>query len=571
MLVLAALLVGCRRPLGSNDVVLVLESSTPIGAEDVVAVRWRLSLHHTHAEVTLDGPNRLRVLLDRSRADDAERTLTKPGGLAVARVTGEHPTAISEDPIIRMHWPHAHSDEKQVRISLTSAEITRLLKEPPDELIAVTWGKTIMWHGSLATSLHTIDGELETSAGPDIAAYARAREQAKLFNAPPLPTLSLTYREPQPIDWLLVVSVLGLPIAVAISWLFFVRRFDRARPEPWWLLLATVGLGAVAAPLAGLIEVAISKSSPYLDCDVLGLDHSVRALPLGLLAFTLLVGCIEEGMKLLAAWSFAMHRREFDEPIDGIVFAVAAAIGFATAENIMYFSVDRLSGGLFTLRSMTCVSGHFIYAAIWGYALGQRLVSRKARVLPYFALAALLHGAWDAAMTFAIPFAELVLMVILTVTFTVLVRRALRWGVVSKSPQSGVRTQFRLGRQRGFLVAIVAMFAFGWRLEVTALSAGHGTTRVDLELLAWLAAYGTLFIASVWAMTALIPLDVVLDDEGLTFAGALRTWSEIHGIKRVDDHGVVLASEHGDVHLRPGSKATIDQLEAAVTKRLAQP
>ena len=39
---------------------------------------------------------------------------------------------------------------------------------------------------------------------------------------------------------------LALPIAVALGWIFFVRRIDRARPEPWWLLLATVALGGAA-------------------------------------------------------------------------------------------------------------------------------------------------------------------------------------------------------------------------------------------------------------------------------------------------------------------------------------
>ena len=54
--------------------------------------------------------------------------------------------------------------------------------------------------------------------------------------------------------------------------------------------------------------------------------------------------------------------------MDGIVYAMAAALGFATIENILYVLEGGLAVGI--LRAIVSVPGHVIFYCIFGAALG---------------------------------------------------------------------------------------------------------------------------------------------------------------------------------------------------------
>jgi RsiW-degrading membrane proteinase PrsW (M82 family) len=59
--------------------------------------------------------------------------------------------------------------------------------------------------------------------------------------------------------------------------------------------------------------------------------------------------------------------------MDGIVYGVAAALGFATLENILYvFSAASSSEALVigATRALISVPGHALFAVPWGYAMG---------------------------------------------------------------------------------------------------------------------------------------------------------------------------------------------------------
>ena len=73
---------------------------------------------------------------------------------------------------------------------------------------------------------------------------------------------------------------------------------------------------------------------------------------------------------------FAYLHTEFDEPMDGIVYAAAAALGLATLENVLYvFSAyltsPPLRSSTVIARAIFSVPGHALFAGVWGYALGQ--------------------------------------------------------------------------------------------------------------------------------------------------------------------------------------------------------
>ena len=80
----------------------------------------------------------------------------------------------------------------------------------------------------------------------------------------------------------------------------------------------------------------------------------------------LVIGPCEEIAKFLAVRLFVYRNHEFDEPLDGIIYAAAAALGFASLENVLYV-IDwhtgvTSSGARSAMRSLLALPGHVIFA-----------------------------------------------------------------------------------------------------------------------------------------------------------------------------------------------------------------
>jgi protease PrsW len=61
----------------------------------------------------------------------------------------------------------------------------------------------------------------------------------------------------------------------------------------------------------------------------------------------------------------------FDEPYDGIVYAVALSLGFATIENVIYALVDFSTFSGLVFRAFLPVSAHALFGVFMGYQLGK--------------------------------------------------------------------------------------------------------------------------------------------------------------------------------------------------------
>lgn len=85
------------------------------------------------------------------------------------------------------------------------------------------------------------------------------------------------------------------------------------------------------------------------------------------LALLLVVGVVEEGTKFVAVRSWIYSHTEFDEPMDGIVYAVTAATGFAFAENLYFMDG---SPEVIWARGPAATLAHIVFAGFWGGALG---------------------------------------------------------------------------------------------------------------------------------------------------------------------------------------------------------
>lgn len=375
-------------------------------------------------------------------------------------------------------------------------------------------------------------------------------------------------------DWVLSIASILLPIAAALAWLALVRFFDRSHPEPRWLVFVTFLLGACGGELAGICESYLSRASAYLDADVMSLGGTIKGLPVSIVVFTLTVGLVEEGMKYLAGALVAARRREFDEPVDGIVYAAAAALGFAANENVMYLTAGRLGASLVAHRAIAATMVHVLFATIWGRALGAKLVSKPSRVARYVLLAALAHGTWDALLGTPLHWLIYLELLVLGVAFAAAIRAALRHGVLAPNATpraTGERRVIRVGTSGrfaltvfGFLVEVVFLY-----LEARDIDSLSG--RFDLPH-AIMTAVSVAFVGfAAWLVAVSVPLDLVIDDLGVTFAGTTRAWDDIIAVETVLGRlpALRLRSRKGDVRIWPLSPKSSSEMQALLSDRIA--
>ena len=104
----------------------------------------------------------------------------------------------------------------------------------------------------------------------------------------------------------------------------------------------------------------------------------------------------EEICKFFMLLWYAYRKKEFDEPFDGIVYAVMVGMGFATVENISYVSQFGLMTGV--MRLFLAVPAHASFAIIMGYFMGKaRFSAQKEHFLLFLAVfwAIAFHGSYD--------------------------------------------------------------------------------------------------------------------------------------------------------------------------------
>src|SRR3989344_382118 len=169
----------------------------------------------------------------------------------------------------------------------------------------------------------------------------------------------------------------------ALLWLAFFIRED-LHPAPRRLLIATFGAGALSSFFILTFQFIFHELASER-------AHWVFIL-LGLAA-------IEEAFKFLAAYFAVWRDRNFKEPMNAMIFALAAALGFATVENIF-----ALAGGLesFHLSSL--------------YSAGYVLVVRFLGATMLHALTAGIVGYYWAKAAFKGPFFPIVALGIVLAT-----------------------------------------------------------------------------------------------------------------------------------------------------------
>lgn len=214
-----------------------------------------------------------------------------------------------------------------------------------------------------------------------------------------------------PIAALPALSLMGLYILAAVLpallLMLYIYLQDAVEKEPLPLLLRLVGMGALAALAALLLE--------GLGQRLLGvLVRPGTALHTLLTAF-LVIAAVEEGAKLLFLCRRTWEEPNFNYRFDGVVYAVFVSLGFAAFENLRYVFAFGL--GVALPRALLAVPGHMGFAVVMGYFYGRaRLRENRGRSgRPSLVMACLLpvalHGVYDACCMLGTRLATLIFVV----------------------------------------------------------------------------------------------------------------------------------------------------------------
>jgi protease PrsW len=162
-------------------------------------------------------------------------------------------------------------------------------------------------------------------------------------------------------DPLAIVGAVAIAVVPSLLYLAILNAIDRYEKEPWTILVACIGGGAVVAPVLA-IAILVVAGRPAALPPAFAPGPAATAL-------TGVVECLVLGLLLVAI--VRTVRDEFDDVLDGVIYGAAMGAGFGAAESFLY-----ALGGTATLTAGTVaglvVAGldYAFYLAVFGAVLG---------------------------------------------------------------------------------------------------------------------------------------------------------------------------------------------------------
>ncbi len=213
---------------------------------------------------------------------------------------------------------------------------------------------------------------------------------------------------------MIVVSLL-IALAPGLFLVWYFHHRDKYEPEPKKKIVKIFLIGALMVLPAAVIELILGNLMNRI---------STGLVNIFLLSF-FVIAPVEELLKYLAVRRWIYNSLEFDEIMDGIVYAVAASLGFATLENVFY--VLQLGIGTGILRAFLAVPGHALFGAVMGYYIGKAKFNKTKEIqfiLRGVILAILCHGLYDFLVLTRSIFSSFV--ILLLVVLSLWIRKQLK-------------------------------------------------------------------------------------------------------------------------------------------------
>ena len=181
-------------------------------------------------------------------------------------------------------------------------------------------------------------------------------------------------------------GVLG-DLLILFTWLFFLRRLSFLSPVKWKHFFLSVGIGSLLAMSSWMLYEFYHHILHFNTNGEIRNDFLYCFLGIGL---------IEELVKLIPFLIILRFTNIIKKPIDYILIASAAGLGFAFFENLLYISQYGLD--VIHTRALTASVSHMASSAIvaYGFVLVKFRYPGKFWIIPLFFLgAALAHGFYD--------------------------------------------------------------------------------------------------------------------------------------------------------------------------------
>ena len=164
-----------------------------------------------------------------------------------------------------------------------------------------------------------------------------------------------------------------------------VYRYDMYEREPWYMLALAIGLGAAMGQGVGYLE-----------------DQTIRAMGEfgeSTAGSAMIASTHEESAKLIGVLLIALlFRKQFNDPMDGLIYGSFIGLGMAVNESIVYLSIDASRSGAGGREAVRLIL-HLLMGGLGGFALGMaryRMRFWPAALALFFGCALGIHFCWDA-------------------------------------------------------------------------------------------------------------------------------------------------------------------------------
>lgn len=187
-----------------------------------------------------------------------------------------------------------------------------------------------------------------------------------------------------------LIPVIVLAVSPSLVWLFFYLAED-PHPEPRYWLFVIFVMGIALAPLVIFLEMALNRWGN------------------GALIF-IIAPLVEEAAKYGVVQLTLNKNPVLDEPVDGMIYVIVAALGFAAIENVFAIfsfisigSFGYLSAtfNFMSMRFISAVALHGLASGIAGYyfAMFYFIEKNPVLILKGLLLATVLHGIYNFLIT----------------------------------------------------------------------------------------------------------------------------------------------------------------------------
>ena len=202
--------------------------------------------------------------------------------------------------------------------------------------------------------------------------------------------------------------LLALTIFPSLLILWFFVKYDKF-PEPTNVIIKVFIWGIV-------ISIPIFFINTYLLFQIP--DKHIAIFP---------AAFVEEGFKFLIFYFVILKLKDFDEPMDALVYGVTVSLGFATLENIYYvyfsdFSIIYGSTLLASIRAISAIPAHAAFGCLMGYFMFKyHYEGARSNIILAFIIPGLVHFVYNfTAVTGSLFFLLTVVLVLIFISVFIL-------------------------------------------------------------------------------------------------------------------------------------------------------